>query len=75
MRLKFAVLFAMPCVLSACAPMPVGDESNDMQEEKVYVTGSNLPQRSRSSNLGKMSEQDLETLRRNQTMTVAPLPK
>lgn len=73
MKRQSIILFALPLVLSACAPMPM--DENNTQEEKVYVTGSNLPQRSNSSNLGKMSKDDLEALRRNQTMTVAPLPK
>lgn len=34
-----------------------------------------ISQCSPSSSLGKMTEQDLETLRRNQIMTVAPLLK
>lgn len=69
MNIKLAVLLAAPVVLSACAPMPVGED--EFKEEKVYVTGSNLPQRGGSANLGQMSKDDLETLRRHQG-TVSP---
>ncbi|MES2103895.1 MAG: hypothetical protein V4634_07725 [Pseudomonadota bacterium] len=65
MNTKILSVLALPIVLSACAG-PVTNEE-DTKEEKVYTTGSLLPQRG-SSAAAQISKEELEA-KRNQANT------
>ena len=65
MKLKFCVI-PMLLALSACQTDPQLAD-NSQPEEKVYVTGSNLPQRDKSA-IKTMSKEAAEELRRNATV-------
>ncbi|WP_188563988.1 hypothetical protein [Undibacterium terreum] len=67
MSTKILCMLAIPLVISACAGPATNAGEDNMQEERTYVTGSNLPQRS-TSNVKRMSKEELEEMRRNATM-------
>jgi hypothetical protein len=59
-------LFLLPILtlLFGCAE-PLVTSQNTPQEEKVYITGSNLPQKKGSSNVGQMSKEEIEATKRS----------
>ncbi|MFZ6645793.1 hypothetical protein ACO0LO_08760 [Undibacterium sp. TJN25] len=66
MNAKILGILALPVLISACAG-PVTAE-DDTKEEKVYTTGSLLPQRGASA-ASQVSKEELEA-KRNQTNSV-----
>lgn len=64
MTLKSLYLLPVFTALFGCVD-PLVASQNTPQEEKVYITGSNLRQKKGSINVGQMSKEEIEAAKRS----------